>query len=494
MSNTCRSFVCLRGVSILFAAFVALCSTHCGTAGTPGSSEGGSVGTGGSGAECPPGDSVCEIAEGRFGAQGVNVLNYIDSAAMVELGGIGITWGRYAAADDVMRFTIESGDIYDFSRSDPAVAAAVSNGIGMVGQLTSQRRGNRNDPLVTEDEINQFKAYVGAVVERYDGDVDFGVAEGEPTYPDCDTDQNGSISIEEKESWAAAHRYYAWELMKEPLPPERANGPAQVGFLAEEVAVVLQAGSEAIKAADPNGLVLFGGLAPGPMGGVEATKTYLTNILAAGGAAAIDILGVDAFTDPPDEMLEMHRSVMGSLYLDIPLWVVQLGTNAGGCGHNPWGGSPENQAKYVVKGFSLAFAAGAEKVFWGNFAASTSEFESECMAFNVWENYALIISNQVGIEKRPGFHTYALMIAKLEGATLTPVDLDNVFKFTRSDGSAVFVAWSDAGNQQLDLSEQVVDSQVTVTHVITAQGQTEPTVLTHPADAIPINDSPVFIE
>lgn len=297
----------------------------------------------------------------RFGAQQISA-GFGQEQALGELESIGIGWGRGLFEYfeyDVLRNFGQRGSTFNFEKPDAATEAAYDAGICLIGQLTTDILSPRNVPL--QGDTANFKAYLRLVVERYDGDTEFGVEPSDPLYPDCDLNNDGLITSEEKTQWAQQHRFHIWELVKEPLPPEAVHGPGQIGLTAEEVVEILQVGWEAIHEVDPDAVVLFGGIAPGPIGGLDKLANYLTEILQSGGGQYFDILGIDAFTHPVEDVLDIQRGILQSSGLEKLLWVVQIGTNDGGFGHNPYGGTLQKQAAFVVKGFVKAFAAGQKK-------------------------------------------------------------------------------------------------------------------------------------
>ena len=279
----------------------------------------------------PPDASAPSVARSRLGAQNCVGQKDLQPSVLEALGRAGVSWSRWFGHGDVTRNVIQRGGSYSFADTDAALAAAAKANLKVIGQLTSGLDFPRNDPLETAGDSSAFAEYVSTVVERYDGDTDFGTAVGDPAYPGCDSDGDGKTSDEEKAEWAITHRIHAWELMKEPLPPESVR-PDRLSHTPEQVVAMLRLGHDAAQAADPEALVLFGGVAPSRIGGPQALRSYLTYILEQGAADYFDVLGVNALTEPVDEMLVLHNAVLTELGLDKPLWVLQVGTHGGGCG------------------------------------------------------------------------------------------------------------------------------------------------------------------
>jgi len=452
------------------------------------------------------GGNVPDPITSRFGAQQIaverpdNVETITDAEwqsmqekVLHELRRIGIGWGRYLSRWDVMRPVIDRTDGYDFAASDFATGAASRAGIALVGQLTN-RRGPIDltrvfypgyEPLM---DRTAFMEYVRITVERYDGDSDFGLPEGHAAFPDCDLDRDGKITDDEKAKWGKSHQIHCWELVKEPVPPAQSL-PQRPGIPAGQVVEILEAGWTAIKQADPDALVLFGGLAPVPVGGIEALKKYFNEILSAGGGQYFDVIGIDAFTHPVEEIMEIHREILKSHGLNKQIWVVQIGTNAVGQGRFAQeGGTLAKQDAFVVKGFVRSFAAGAEKVFWGDFMYRTDEADPR----DVWHDYGLL--HYDAVHKRPGFYTYALLISKLEGFTSVRKVNEGHYLFQFADKPPVFALWKEKGEETVDLSAHFKTTEVVITHIIDEKDKTTPRVERFPATAVPITEKPVFVE
>ncbi|MFC1610668.1 hypothetical protein ACFL6C_06905 [Myxococcota bacterium] len=422
-----------------------------------------------------------------------------------ELNGMGANLARFFGNFDVIRSWIERGASYNFEGADLVAEHGSRAGLGLIGQLTTDLVTPRNVPLEPAD-LERFQEYVRMVVERYDGDAELGVEVGHPLFPDCDANGDGAVTEQESLAWAQTHRFHVWEVLKEPVPPPTNPLPGAAYFSAAEAAAILRAGWEAIREADPGAVVLFGGLATGHLGLDRATD-YLRSILLEGGDNRFDVLGVGLFgNEPADVAVAAYRGVLDEYELTAPVWVVQIGTNGGGCGSNSYGGSLEKQAQYVVKSHALSYAGGADRVFWGDFVSWTDQWvdcgSSELGA--MWGNYGLLIAQTIEsgetISRRPAAYTYALMTAKLEGFTsVEHLDIAGgptaeLFRFTFAERSPVWVLWSSQDSGEADLSMFFESSTVTVTPAVVDTEQTEPAPTVQPVTSIPLDLGPVFIE
>lgn len=86
------------------------------------------------------------------------------------------------------------------------------------------------------------------------------------------------------------------------------------------------------------------------------------------------------------------------------------------------------------------------------------------------------------------------MTSKLEGFSSVDTVSGHQYRFIFTDKNPVFVLWSKDGDTTIDFSYFADSPSVTVTHIIEDEGQTEPVIETVPATAVPVNDSPIFVE
>jgi hypothetical protein len=151
---------------------------------------------------------------------------------------------------------------------------------------------------ILPSDAGGFKAYVKAVVERYDGDVDFGIAAGDTeAYPDVDGSgkvtpadwEDTAESLVLKQQWADRHRVHAFQVGTEACP---------AGVAPDQYASVFLLASEAARSADPGAdlwiapidvaaikkddfLARFKGLSPAVSGTIQAS-TVLVSLPALG--------------------------------------------------------------------------------------------------------------------------------------------------------------------------------------------------------------------
>jgi GH35 family endo-1,4-beta-xylanase len=185
--------------------------------------------------------------------------------------------------------------------------------------------------------------------------------------------------------WAARHfrgRVSAWEVWNEP------NDRVFWRSSARHYVRLLRAAYPAIKAGDPNALVVFGGI-------MQNDNRFLARAYAAGAQGAFDVMAThpyqgnappEAADDGNDWWLLAHvpaiRKVM-TRYGDggLPIWFTELGwsthTNYPGLQFWQLGVTPQEQAAYLTRAMPLIEARYpyVEKVIWYKDAARPGEDE-----------------------------------------------------------------------------------------------------------------------
>ncbi len=134
--------------------------------------------------------------------------------------------------------------------------------------------------------------------------------------------------------------------------------------------------------------------------------------------------------------VEYLRGIMHQHGYDKPLWMTEAGGPFTGSGETY---SEDRQAQEVVKYYVTALANGVEVVFW-----STYEPTPEWGA--AFSNTSLVDARG---RKKPAYYSYKLLATKLEGAVrvdrLLSSESEMLIRFARRTGRPVFVAWRDGG-------------------------------------------------
>lgn len=204
----------------------------------------------------------------------------------------------HARGDFEDRRNLETvGAVSAWAKYDRIVAAANAAGVELIWRLERPpawaRQAAEADPawraglerdansMAPPDDLADYARFVGAVVERYDGD-------GADDAP-------GSPTVRHFQIWNEPNLRNEWG-WREPRP--------------EEFVELLRAGAAAARAASPQAVILFPGLAPTDGLDERAPMTelaYLDRVYKAGGADSFDVMAAQGYGlgQPPDE----HRYV-----------------------------------------------------------------------------------------------------------------------------------------------------------------------------------------
>ena len=191
---------------------------------------------------------------------------------------------------------------------------------------------------------------MGQVVERYDGD---GI-----------DDAPGSPVI------------HYWELFNEPDANDNSIDDPRWGHHGDEYALMLSHVYPAVKAANPDALVVFGGIAydyfedqGGPF-----VKDFLIDVLAAGGGAHFDVMNFHSYpafhaywtTNQGASLYEKTQAVRTIMaqygHANKPMIVTEAGWHSNNPANYP--SSYESQARYVTELFVQSKAADLDIMIW----------------------------------------------------------------------------------------------------------------------------------
>jgi hypothetical protein len=211
--------------------------------------------------------------------------------------------------------------------------------------------------------------------------------------------------------WAARHfrgRVGAWEVWNEPNDRSFWQGSAR------RYVRLLRASYRAIKAGDPNALVVFGGL-------MQNDDRFLARAYAAGAQGAFDVMATHPYQgdlppetadDGDDWWLITHVPAIHELmtrYGDRrkPIWFTELGwsVHENGPGLQFWqlGVTPEEQAAYLARAVALIESRYpyVEKAFWYKDAARPGESELQ-------SGYGLL---KADLAPRPAYTALQVLLA-----------------------------------------------------------------------------------
>ncbi len=354
---------------------------------------------------------------------------------LLSLAGVGIA--RDLMSYGTRRFIIEKEKgKYDFAYSDFLAELSNKYGIELIGRL-SPHYGHPGKSGLPQD-IEAYMAYVRAVVERYDGDGDFGCRLDSPDCYSKDDHQYPGF-MDKSSDWAINHKIDYWEVLKEPSPGRSIAIGHDAGLTPFNAAKIYGKVKAVVDAIAPNARIYFGGM--GPIGMGKYTKvSYFKEMLSHKAGSYIDVMGVSAFKEPVTYLLARYNNILQDFDISKPLWVGQTG--ASDRSHYriklPNGGSAEAQSIYVVKAYTEAFNAGAEKVFWGDFLDNSS---AERRGSTIWDSTGLF---ETGTWKlKPAYYTYKLIATALNDFTDVVRISEEVYKFTFNNRSPIYIVVPD---------------------------------------------------
>lgn len=379
----------------------------------------------------PPAPSKAPI----FGVQMYNNTRP-DSQYYPSLIQSGATWVRVAIHWSIVEPVNVPAAEFQWTYADRVFAAGVPNAgnLRVIGTIETAPAWAISDPKKPDGPFlaqyrPEFVEFVAATIERYDGD--------------GNQDAPGSPVVN------------YWEFYNE--PDRRLNSTdGRWGLHATEYAAMLAAVYPAVKNQNPNAQVVFGGLAydfflehGGPF-----VRSFLDDVLAAGGGANFDVFNFHAYpvfahnwlppgvTDGGPGLLEKAQYLHAKLAtygLDKPIIVTEAGWHSNYDENNP--GSEEIQARYVAQLFVQSLAADIDAMIWW-------------MLYNPgdggWENGLITEDNPP--RHKLAFTAYQTIVDRLTGREFVRVLPDaetgstamEAYEFTAATaGAALYVAWLD---------------------------------------------------
>jgi hypothetical protein len=336
---------------------------------------------------------------------------------------------------------------YDWAAVDSALAVAKKSGgpkvIATIDNNPSWIASHGGSPIWDGME-NEFVQFVTALVERFDGD---GI-----------DDAPGSPVV------------LHWEFYNEP-DAQTDHADAGWGDFPERYAAMLKLAHGAVKGANPNAYVIFGGIAfdwytdeGGPF-----IRNFLDNVLQHGAGPYFDMMNFHTYPafslnwapHGPGlyQKAQAVRAKLAEHGLNKPIIVTEAGWYSDtGTPHNP--SSPEIQARYVTILFTQSLAADLDLMIWW-------------MLFDPGGHgldYGLVTEANPPAYK-PSFHAYSTIVDKLGNATFqgvvpTGVAAAEAYRF-RDDltDETIYVAWLNPVNTGGNFTLRVPGAQATVSNI-----------------------------
>jgi hypothetical protein len=260
-------------------------------------------------------------------------------------------------------------------------------------------------------DMDAYKAFVKALVERYDGD---GI------------DDMPGLTMPIKH----------WEVLNEPETSDWSDLNFFKGD-ASDYLEVLQATWEAIKEADPEAVVLNGGCTG------QTPFTFWQEVMSLGGGAYFDVGNTHSIT-PTLEEEDLNTGAWDELmdaYGISSFWVTEVQIASGTTSGQEM--SEDDQARLICKGYVRAFANGAQKIFYTIYQVDENSEEK-------FKNAALVDPDG---RKRPAWYALYTLIQKLDGFSQVETLAYGQYKFT-VNGRTVYVLWG-SGSVPSEISGQV---------------------------------------
>ncbi len=353
------------------------------------------------------------VKEIRFGFVGPGPAG--GEAAFIPHLDLGFRWDRPHPGPFIWGKIEPVKGFYDFSETDLYVKKAQELGIRVMATIWPYAEWDQEywrqqpgwqasqgfEELLPESrykphDMEAYKAFVRALVERYDGD---GV-----------NDMPGLLQ-------PIKH----WEVINEPemgLKGENLN--FFKGTPADYLEVV-KATYEAVKEADPEAKILNGGIAYVPETADE-WGLFWGEFFNLGGGQYIDIITFHNLNPHVSKALERLKGYLKAHGIDKPIWLTELQVAEGFDLEFGMIGE-EEQAELVVKACVEGFAGGIEKIFY------TAYMESSQVPENLAKS-ALIRAD--GTPKK-AYYAYKTMIALLEGFSSVEALDEGLYRFSLPD-------------------------------------------------------------
>ena len=232
----------------------------------------------------------------------------------------------------------------DFSRSDAYLRLLFSRGVEpivVIGPWPGNRTALYTDTYIPAD-LDTYRAYVGSVVERYDGDGEADVL-------------------------GAGQGVRFWEVDNEPdlhhrVTPAGAPSREEPFLSPEEYAVVYAETSSAVRAADPTAVLLNGGLFDTGRAQGAAYLQAVEQALQTKGVPSFDALSVHAYFDDEDGAGFLRAmDAAQTLANGRPVFVTETGVPSDG--RNAWA-DEDWQARMLAFVLGESLARGVEGVYW----------------------------------------------------------------------------------------------------------------------------------
>ena len=396
-----------------------------------------------------------------MGTQGYSGMGF-GSPYYQSMAGSGVSWMRVNLPWGFVEPTNTAPSGYQWDYADGQIVLASQRCLPLIVTLETNPAwaSTMVEGYLDKTSVNELAQFMGALAERYDGD---GV-----------DDAPGSPEV------------LYFEMYNEPDVGEN-SVQVRWGDAADKYAEMLKAVYPAIKAANPQAQVVFGGIAydfftdqdkvnlenNGPF-----VRAFFENVLKSGGGPYFDIMnfhfyplfGPNWTTNFPKDgpgLVEKAASVRATMTkygINKPLIITEAGwhNNSG----SPYG-DDRLQVRYVQMLYTQAQASGISMMAWWPFA-------------DIGGSYALnsglvTTASSNGVTIKPAYYAYIVYGREIAGAAFVSelkVDSDlKVYKFYDSAGKrTIYVAWSNPTELASTFGTLAPYKDTTRTAIITLPG------------------------
>jgi len=365
----------------------------------------------------------------------------------------------------------------------------------------------------------QIMHYAKAILERYDGDLDFGVPEIDNSYPNCDYNDDGIMTIDEKKRWAEAHTINAYDVMNEPANlynsyqswveggTDRRTGVKRIprdpkGYLTagndiipadmivkymkpEEYAKFVRiAKISANLVADNDPKILIS-----PVGAGRPEEWW--DVVYEKSGDYFDVNGYHPYGrwETVEQTTERIKTNMKKHGLEKELWATETGASQG---FNYLDGSfgldsEIEQAKDIIKRFSILFGAGVTKAFWHKVMDNMPSTPHQ----RNWSTYGIY---HLGEKPKVIFYTYRNYIKEMDYFENVRKIRKHVYEYNFDNGVKKIVAWTERGKTDTINAEELLGQPNVLISDLIVLGDEKVEKKSVPAYSIEITDSPILIE
>jgi len=341
----------------------------------------------------------------------------------------GVYWVRWSvpwAAAYPPDYDPEGGEppVYRWEAYDQSLQSLYGHGLRVIGTIRSNPSWAAIYPEgpISPTQLSEFVAFVGALVERYDGD-----GYDDAPYSPVVTEWEFYNEPDGANRYAAEHYYGSYW-----------------GHFPEEYTEMLCAIYPVVKAANPDARVVLGGIAFDSFENENGSfvREFLPDILRLGAGDCFDVMNFHYYPAFDKRWNTFGDGLLGkAIYLrthelatygvaDKPLMVTEAGWHSNNYPGFP--GTPDLQSGYVVKVFVQGMAADVESLIWWTWIDPPRPYG---------ENGLLTMA----LSKKPAYYAAqyaALTLGQAQFMEVLNLDGDRRgYRFQSSAGRRLYVLW-----------------------------------------------------